>query len=368
MLINFLQSLYDRNSELPNESEVYRQLIEDIEYFSIAPQVYFYLKQQNRLDLTPPFFQNRLKNMYNQGLIQNLFIKNQMEKILTSLDELAIPTIPLKGILFAEKAFGHFAARSTSDIDLLIIPDHLNIVIDCVKKLGFTMEEECAPVHFHCSLSKEIPGSPIPLSVEIHWDILKQKTSRFDITEFWAEAVPLKQYTFIKQLSEHHTFYMICLHAWRHNLDSMKHFLDILQCISFLGDQIDYDKLMKDAVRHKTLKRMVRTLAIVYRTFPLFQTICPFPFQTNKGIWWQYEAIRNTSFRNTKVYLDYFDYLFFSFDTLKHQLHAVGEWIFPSAFELAFEQKTNERIHVVDYLKLYHKRCSGFIKSLLLHR
>lgn len=368
MLINFLQSLYDQDSPLPCELEDYEQLLEDIEYFSISPQVYFHLKQQNLLELTPVFFQDRLKNTFNQGLIQNLFIKNQTEKILSTLDELAIPAIPLKGVLFAEKYFGHVAARSTSDIDLLIKPDDLDNVIECAKKLGYTTEEESAPDHFHCSLSKELPGSQVPLIVEIHWDILKKNTCEFSIEEFWSQASPLKQYKHIRELSDDHTFYMICLHAWRHNLDSMKHFLDIVQIINVLGKRLDYGTLYKDATRHKTLNRMKRTLSIVYRFFPQLEEIQALPFHDQKGLWWQYEAIRDSSFRNVKLFLDYFDYLFFSFDTVKHRFRAVTEWILPSVYDVSIELKTNERIGLREYIELYKKRCLGIIKSLLVHK
>ena len=68
---------------------------------------------------------------------------------------------------------------------------------------------------------------------------------------------------------------------------------------------------------------MKRTLSIVYRSFPQLEEIQTLPFHDQKGLWWQYEAIRDSSFRNVKVYLDYFDYLFFSFDTVKHRFHCV---------------------------------------------
>ncbi|QNF26175.1 nucleotidyltransferase family protein [Metabacillus elymi] len=368
MLINFLQSLYDHNSSLPSEAGDYERLIDDIEYFSISPQVYFHLKQQDRLELTPPFFQNRLKNTFNQVLIQNLFIKNQTEKILSILDQLGIPAIPLKGVLFAEKYFGHIAARSTSDIDLLIKPHDLDRVTECVKELGYIMEEEGAPGHFHCSLSKELPGSPVPLVVEIHWDILKENTSEFSIKEFWEQSTPFKHYENVKQLSDYHTFYMICLHAWRHNLDSMKHFLDITQMIHVMGNHIDYINLFNVATRHKTLNRMKRTLSIVYRNFPHVKEIKTLPFLYQKGFYWQYEAIRDSSFRNVKVYIDYFDYLFFSFDTVKHRLIAINEWLLPSEYHLTLELRTEKRISFKDYLTLYNKRCFGFLKSVFLHK
>lgn len=363
MLINFLQTVYNQDISLPREPEVYEQLIKDIEYFSISPQVYFSLKKQGRLELTPPFFQNRLKNTFIKVLLRNTFLKNQTEQILSTFDKLAIPTIPLKGVLFAEKYFGHIAARSTSDIDLLIKPDDLDKVIKTLKKIGYTIEEKNAPDHFHCSLSKELSNSPIPLTVEIHWNILKENTSDFKIEEFWEQATTLENYKHIKELSPYHTFYMICLHAWRHNMDSMKHFLDIAEMIFFLGDNVNYNSLFNDAANHKMLKRMKRTLSIVYRVFPQLNAFQKLPIKKQIGSWWQYEAIRDSSFRNANVYLDYFDYLIFSFDTAKHRLIAFKEWILPSKYDLDQEFEEHEK---VGYLNLYKKRWFGFIKSVLL--
>lgn len=366
MLIRFLQSIFAHNSSLPCDMISYEKLLEDIEFFSISPQVYLQLKKRNLLQKTPLFFQNRLKNTFNQVLLHNLFIKNQTEKIFSTLEELAIPAIPLKGAFFAEKYFGHVAARSTSDIDLLIKQEDLKHVIECVKKLGFTEEEEAAPDHFHCSISKELPGSPVPLIVEIHWDVINKNTSEFSIEEFWTQAKPLNGYNHIKELSINHTFYMICLHAWRHNLDSMKHFLDIVQMINVFTDEIDINTLMKDAAKHKTFVRMKRTLSIVYRTFPHLNEIHTLPFHDQRGLWWQYETIRDSSFRNVYVYLDYFDYLFFSFDTFRHQLIAVWEWIRPSDYHLSIELNTKEEIGLKDYIKLHNRRLFGFIKSVFL--
>ncbi|WP_168733822.1 nucleotidyltransferase family protein [Metabacillus sediminilitoris] len=362
MLIEFLQSVYNPKASLPSESKVYEQVIKDIEYFSISPQVYFKLKEQGRLELTPLFFQNRLKNTFIKVLLRNTFLKKQTETILNTFDKLSIPAIPLKGVLFAEKYFGHLAARSTSDIDLLIKPEDLDKVIKTLKEIGYTIEEKNAPDHFHCSLSKEVSNSPIPLTVEIHWNILKENTSNFKIEGFWEQAIPLENFKHIKELSAYHTFYMICIHAWRHNLDSMKHFLDITEIIYFLGEEIDYDSLFIDAAKHKMVKRMKRTLSIVYRAFPQLNTIQKLPFNNQVGPWWQYEAIRNSNLRNVKVYLDYFDYLIFSFDTANHRLIAFKEWIHPSKYDLAQELETNEKI---SYANLYKKRFFGLFKSLL---
>ncbi len=322
--MNLLQALYDPGSPFPEDEEFYQLALKDIEFFAVSSQVYDLLKQRGQLSHTPEFFQVRLKQKVEEALYPNILIKNQTDKILHTFEDAGIPAIPLKGTWFAEKYFGQIGARWTSDIDLLIQTTDLEQAIAGVKSLGYTMEEERIPAHFHWSFSKELPGSPIPLTVELHWDILKGNTSNFQIEEFWKEAKPLQHYRYIKELSDYHTFYMICLHGWRHNLNSLKYFIDIIQMIHVLHDKIDYTVLFRDAAAHKTLKRMIRTLSIVYNQFPHLEKIRRLPLQ-RKRLWWEYQAIRNADYRTVRTYVDFVDYQFFGFDTIKHSLASICE-------------------------------------------
>ncbi|UOK56366.1 nucleotidyltransferase family protein [Bacillus sp. OVS6] len=313
MIIHFLQSLFNQ-TKLPEKESDYQNLIEDIHHFSIEPQVYHLLKQHDRLNETPAFFTDYLKKATDQILLQNLFIKVQMEKILKLFETQKIDTIPLKGVYFAEKYFGHIAARSTSDIDLLIHQKDRQTVDGILRNRGFIYEDEGPKDHFHCSYRLDFPGSSIPLRVEIHWNLLKENTSELDIIEFWNDAVPIMAYQHIKELSHQHAFYMIVLHAWRHNLDSLRHFIDVIQTVSILENKICFESLFNQAKKDKTLKRVQRTLKIVYRVFGEIKYPEQLSIQKNYGKWWEYEKIRDREYRSLRVYLDFVDYLLFSVD------------------------------------------------------
>ena len=369
LIVHLIQTLYDSQIPVPTDNEFYKQAMEDIEFFEIHSQIYYLLKQKGMLDQTPLFFQEQLTQKYNETLYLNLFIKNQTEQILNKFEEIEVDVIPLKGVVFAEKYFGHIGARSTSDIDLLIKAPDLNKAIDCIKSLGFTVEEEYIPSHFHCSFSKALPGSSIPLTVEIHWDLLKENTSNLQIEEFWNQATSLKPHNHIKELSDYHTFYMICLHGWKHNLNSLKYFIDIIQMISMLHDKLDYAVLFKEADSHKTLKRLIRTLAIVYTLFPQLENIKQLPHKRKSNIWWEYNAIRNREFQSFKQYINFAYFSFLDFDTIKHRLIAIYNWILPSKIELSFElgSISTERHLFFEYVRLYKKRGNNFLQNIL-HR
>lgn len=327
MSMNLIQALYDPRTPLPTDWSLYKQALGDIEFFGVSSQVYYLLQQQGKLDQTPAFFQERLKQNYMEALYLNMFIRKQTEQLFTYFESHGIDVIPLKGTVFAEKYFGHLGARATSDIDLFVHRSDLEKSIDCVKWLGYTIEGEHIPGHFHCSFSKRLPGAPVPLTIELHWDLLKDNTASLCITEFWQQASPIRPYRHIKQLSDNHTFYMICLHGWRHNLGSLKYFIDIIQMINFLNDKLDYSTLLKDATSHKTLKRIIRTLSIVYKQFPHLQQIKPFPFQRST-LWWEYRAIRKNDGNTLKNYVDFIDYQFLSYDSAKHSFIEVTAWFY----------------------------------------
>lgn len=359
MSFDFVSAMYESQVPQPLDDYFFHKVLKDIEHDGIQSQVYFLLNQQGMLTQTPTFFQAYLKEYYDKGLFQNLFIKNQTDILLRRFEEQEIDVIPLKGVYFAEKYFGHIGARATSDIDLLVRFQDLHQAIDSVKALGFSVEEEPIPGHFHCSYSKRLPHSPMPLVVELHWSLVKEETSKFDINEIWSESKTVGQYSYIRELSHFHCFYMICLHGWRHNLDSLKYFIDIIQMIHQYSDELDYQNLFKVAETHQTLKRLTRTLSIVYEQFPHLNNIARLPFK-RKTLW------RYNNVKCLKQYLDFIDYQFFSYDSVKHSMIEIRHWIWPSIFELSNELgEIQQRSSIIKmYISLYKKRISGLVKVI----
>lgn len=356
MINKLIDTLYRTDVQLPKQRSFYDQVIEKVETDYLAPQVHYLLKRRGLLERTPLFFQVRLKQQYQEVICQNFLIKSQTEEMLNKLEAACLAAIPIKGVYFSEKYFGHLGARSTSDIDLLIKEKDLSRVIAIVKNMGFKVEEEPIPGHFHCSFSKLIPGSPVPLTAEIHWNLLRESTSNLKMNAFWDEAVSLEGYQFIKMLSDYHTFYAICLHGWRHNLDSPKHFLDIIQLIVRLKDQLDYNRLLKDARTDQTRKRLKRTLWMVYQQYPWLNDIKPLPYQKSGR-------------EKFNKYVRFMDYQFLSYDSIGHSLIEVFHWLLPNRFELSAELGRGDRRAVYFYqlVTLYKKRGANFLRAMINH-
>ncbi|NHM29294.1 nucleotidyltransferase family protein [Neobacillus terrae] len=336
MSFSLVNTIYDKTT-LPTELNFYKQALKDIQKHGISSQIYYLLKEQGKLEQTPLFFQERLRESYNECLFQNLFIKNQLEKVLRTFEKIGIDVIPLKGTHFSEKYFGDLGARATSDIDLLIRKKDLEMAVNAVKLLGFDNEEGYIKGHFHKSFSKVIPGSVIPLTIEIHWDLLREDTACLNINSFWEEAHPIGTFLHIKELSHYHSFYMICLHGWRHNLGSLKYYLDILQILTCSGQLLDFQRLKKELKLHQTYKRIIRTLSIVHKEFPNVVELKQLPLK--RGISYRKRISTNPIMK----YSDFIGYQFLSFDSANHSIIEFKNWL--SLFLTGLRQKQERKLN-----------------------
>ncbi|MBT2257906.1 nucleotidyltransferase family protein [Priestia megaterium] len=368
MFIEFIQSLYDQSRPLPENPDDYTSILEDIEYFHLSATIYALLKQQGRMEQTPTYFRNQLKTEYQAVLYNNLYIKNQLKLILDMFEANDICAIPLKGILFNETYFGHFSARRTTDIDILIRKEDMEKAIRCIEELEYDTEGEYSSHHFHRSFGKAIPHSPVPLAIELHWDLLKEESSSLEIEQFWKHSTPLEGYKYIKQLSEVHTFYMISLHGWKHGMDSLKYFIDIIQAIHVLNHKIDYDALFKMAKNDQTLKRLTSTLTVVYNQFPHLNQINSLPFNKKSKIWWNYQEIRYGDRQSVKGFKNLIRVHLSEYDQFKHSMIFFKRWLFPKKSEITnlYPPSTKHKKYKIfrGYIKFYQKKFHTLFRAL----
>ena len=268
MIVPFLRALYSDAPSPPTSEQTCRAILEDIEFFDIGPQVYWLLKSQNRLDDVPAGFRERLKRRFDETAARNLFIMHETDRLLRALNAKGIAVIPLKGVRFAETYFGHPGARPTTDIDLLVRESDMPEAVSCVRSMGYAIDGERFPDHFHESFAKPLPGSPLPLSAELHWDLLVRRTSSLRVGDLWDESQADARYEAVYQLSPTHALYAICLHGWQHAMNSLKYPLDVAQVIHSRGSEIDYRALFELARAHRTEKRLASVLSIALALFP----------------------------------------------------------------------------------------------------
>jgi hypothetical protein len=315
MVPSFIRQVYDGKGPFIYSDEHIQEVWSDMELFGLGPQLHQALAEMNRLHELPSYIQERLSAKVKQALYHNLFMKHKEEETLRALDSHGLDAIPLKGVRFAERYYGHFAARVTSDIDLFVPEEQLDSAIDICQGLGY--EFEIVKDH-HARLHR---GG---LMIELHWTLDKMHWSDLRAAPFWKQAVRLEGFRSARELSPLHTFYFICLHGARHQMDSVRYILDVAQVIRAAGSEIDYHELFEQTAEDKTTKRVQAVMSIAYDLLPGLHEIKPLPFKT-LDTHWSYPVIRSarlgTKTSQYYLYKLYFRHLLF--DTVRHQMKSL---------------------------------------------
>ncbi|RYL92707.1 hypothetical protein EWI07_08545 [Sporolactobacillus sp. THM7-4] len=280
-----LRAIYEK-TPLPKDINLYRQILETPNSIMFSSQLYYLLTIRDLIDQVPGFFHHEIKKRAITNLIFNSVIEAELRKILDRFEKNQIHVIPLKGPLFAEKYFGSLSARGTSDIDILVKRPQIKQAIALINDMGYDSQVAYEQEHFHIAFQKRLTGTNYPLIVEIHWHFLREKTSSLDMNLIWRDSVQLKPYQYVREPSDFHMFYLICLHGWNHELINWKYFVDIIQMIHTLSHKLSYEDLFLFAGKQKTYRRIARTLIIVYHEFPHLNHILPLPLRTNQTFWW----------------------------------------------------------------------------------
>ncbi|WP_100486948.1 nucleotidyltransferase family protein [Sporolactobacillus pectinivorans] len=369
-MLKLLRALFDPQLPVPQSDAFYRHVLDDSQSLLISSQLCFLLKVRHRLDETPLFFQNELKIRSMRNMMISAVIAKEMERLLDLFESLGIHVIPFKGPLFAEKYFGSLNARSTSDLDILVKPQQMDAAATALGSLGFSSGIQYEPEHFHKVFHKVLPKYNFDLYVEVHWHILRKGTSSLNMDALWKDSVPRNQASFVRELSDLHMFFLICLHGWNHEFNNWKYFIDIIQMIHSLDGKLDYKDLLVFAKCQKTYRRIVHSLIIVYREFPHLNVTLPLPLRTGKRTWWDKsilgtdndpEATWPTLVRRMKQLDDY--------DTWQQKWTFFRREILPDPITMSRTMHScDERYpRMIQYILLYAHRFSGLFSSDSTH-
>lgn len=293
MLPCFMRDVYNEGSFTSYTEEELSDILADIELFSMSASFFHRLQGDPRAGQLPGPFLGRLKEEADRTLFRCLLIKRETDELLRIFEREGVEAIPLKGTGFAERYFGHFAARDTTDVDLLVRRDRLQQAIRCAHAAGYVAEETYGKTHYHVQLQKEplLPGL-VPLTVELHWSFDESFKSKLDMERFWSDSQPVPGSRYVRRLTVQDEFYAICIHGIKHRMNSLKYVLDAGQMLMAAGEAIDLPALCGQAERDGTRSGLGMALAIVNRIFPSLAAVGDSPL-SREVAYWDYGLIRS---------------------------------------------------------------------------
>lgn len=129
-----------------------------------------------------------LAQEFNENILHNMLLYQELRRVLGALDAQRIPAITLKGLPLAASTYEHHGMRSILDIDLLVQRGDLLRTERALLALGGRAAEQHRTVgqdNFHFLYI--LPRSRV--AVEVHWTLVSASCPfQIDIAGLWARA------------------------------------------------------------------------------------------------------------------------------------------------------------------------------------
>ena len=202
----------------------------------------------------PDEFMEELRHRYLNNTTHNIYLTEQLLKVLNLLEEQNIFTVPFKGPLLAQYLYGDIGSRQFSDLDILI---HKKDVIKTRKLLltnGYRDSmhlDDRQFMAFARTYSQNVFLSHDGrVNLELHWEMSNRHISvELDMQELKGciEEVVLEGKT-VNHLKVNELLLYLCLHGTKHYWEN----LEMVCCVSELirsHPEINWNKVLGLAAR-----------------------------------------------------------------------------------------------------------------------
>lgn len=221
------------------------------------------------------------KKMYQSNLLRNMYIYQELYKILKAFKEAEIDVIVLKGAFLAWIVYKDIGTRLMCDIDLLIRKDDLQRVDTELSKLKYShgllfttkLHEKLQTVF---STEKKYISDDKILNIDVHWDIQPVDSHfKIDVNALWRNAVPFNIIGVESLVLAPEDFLLhLCLHIDKHiNDDSapspnyIKSYCDIASIITHYYNDIEWDYLLKISDKYDIVNPIYENIYISCKFF-----------------------------------------------------------------------------------------------------
>ena len=253
---NRLAELTDREWE---------DVVELAKKHSVMPILHDKLKKSDLI--LPTQIAERLRQEYLKQSLRNIYLFQELDKILRIFQEKNIDVILLKGAYLAREVYSNIGLRGMSDIDLLVRKEDLLRVENELMAFD-AIPEDCNRViaehNFHFSYKLPNQGG---LRLEIHWTITRSDfLDGIDVTELWTRAQPvILKKTSAKTFNPEDLLLHLCIHTAKHPYDmKIRMLCDIGEILKRFGSKLDWYKVGDRAQKWGYAKAVYLVLRIAW--------------------------------------------------------------------------------------------------------
>ena len=231
----------------------------------ISPLLYWHLGEL-RSEMTPPASLELLRARFEKNARRNLFLTDELLKVLDALEEANIRVLAYKGPVHATLLYGNIALREMSDLDLLVEPTTFPDVRKLLLSLGYrpalghTPKQEASRLRSDCEY--EFVNSDGTVCLDLHWNIAPlHMGQRFYFGDFWERRRTLllggrRLATF----SAEDTVIILAVHGGKHLWERLCWLSDFAECLQ--APSLDWAILRTRARAARAERMLLLALAL----------------------------------------------------------------------------------------------------------
>ena len=226
----------------------------------------------------------KLRKLYYGNVARNMFLYDELSKVLKAFKDAKINVIVLKGAFLAEAIYKNIGLRSFSDVDLLIKKEDLHKVKKELSQLMYHAPDNIYPTKCHEQWLNE-PAVEIQytnqdktVKIDVHWDIQPPSSPfQIDINGFWENAQSVK-IAGVETLmfAPENLLQHLCLHLNTHiNIDAIpfrwyRWYCDIAEVIRHYEGEINWKYLVQSTKNYGIEKPIYQSLYLVNKYLGVF--------------------------------------------------------------------------------------------------
>ncbi len=261
----------DQIKDLICQSLNWEKILDSAFSHGIAPLLYQNLKNIPESHLIPQDVMDKLKKAYHGNVARNMFLYEELKRILEEFQETGVEAILLKGAALAKAVYRDIGLRPMVDIDLLVKQRDLTHVKKIMSDLRYvhtadsTSEKWYEENHHHLPLYIHPEKSVV---VEVHRNI-SGHSFHINIEEWWERITLVRIGNFQVRIPSPEDMVMhLCIHLFNHGYNEMtlRGICDIFETLKYYKKEIDW-KLFQDEINKYKINKPVYTMLYLVKEF-----------------------------------------------------------------------------------------------------
>jgi hypothetical protein len=243
---------------LAQQSLDWSYLLQTAARHSVLPLLYQNLKTLCPEAVPKPVL-SELRNFFHTNAAHNLFLTQELLKILKLFQDNDIPAIPFKGPVLAVSVYGNLALRQFGDLDIWVREeDFLRVIIDITAKKYETPFRQGwmgqLPLYKLININYNVHECAVVhvdnrVNIDVHKSLTRKSFFLFQLDfEYLWQRIELVDIlgTEVSSLQPEDLLLVLCVHGSKHHWHKLGWICDIAELVR-VNQEMDWEDLLKQA-------------------------------------------------------------------------------------------------------------------------